>query len=167
MINKIPGLLALVASLSTAGILLAASAATNAAAPAAAPKQQKLVRVCTLNTIQANQEFQNNVQLLQTQRQQAIELNAAIEKETDAAKKKEVKTKLDELMAKLNENNQAMIKAYGFSLERNYSMVVETAHVYMFVSDEEAAKIEQEQAAKEKADKAAPAKDAKKSSGKK
>jgi hypothetical protein len=40
-----------------------------------------------------------------------------------------------------------MAKAYGFSLDRTYTLVVETAHVYMFVSDEEAAKIEKEQAA--------------------
>ena len=36
-----------------------------------------------------------------------------------------------------------MRKAYGFSLDRNYTLVVETAHVYMFVTDEEATKIEQ------------------------
>ena len=50
-------------------------------------------------------------------------------------------------MAKLTEDNQKMIKAYGFSLERNYTLVTEVAHVFMFVSDEEAAKVEKEQAA--------------------
>ena len=48
-------------------------------------------------------------------------------------------------MAKLNENNQLMIKTYGFSLERNYTIVPEVSHVYMFVTDEEAAKYEKEQ----------------------
>jgi hypothetical protein len=35
-----------------------------------------------------------------------------------------------------------MRKTYGFSIDRNYTVVIETAHVYMFVTDEEAAKIE-------------------------
>lgn len=140
------------------GSLLAAlsfAADTKKAAPApaapAAPQQQKLVRVATLKSIEANREFQNNVQVLQAQRQQAVELNSALEKETNAAKKKELKAKVDELMAKLNENNEKMVKAYGFSLNRNYSMIVETSHIYMFVTDEEAAKFEKDQAAAEAA----------------
>lgn len=158
MINQSLRILALGATLVAGTMLAADSASKNAPAPAA-PKQQKLVRVATLPTIQANQEFQANVQLVQTQRQQAIELNAAMEKETNAAKKKELKTKLDELMAKLNENHQKMVKVYNFSLERNYTLVNEVSHVYMFVSDEEAAKYEKDQAeAAAKAEKEAAAK---------
>ncbi len=120
---------------------------STAPAPApATPKQQKLVKVCSLNTAQGFQEFQANVQVMQTQRQLAIEANTAYEKETNAAKKKELKAKLDELLAKLNENNQTMIKTYGFSLDRSYTVAVEKADVYMLVTDEEAAKIEKTQA---------------------
>jgi uncharacterized FlaG/YvyC family protein len=126
--------------LSAAVQLAAADAAPKAAAPEA--KQQKLVRVSTLSTVEANREFQTNVQLLQAQRQAAIELNAAHEKETDAAKKKDLKSRLDAVLARLNENNDKMRKTYGFSIDRNYTVVIETAHVYMFVTDEEAAKIE-------------------------
>ena len=123
--------------------LVAAESAPKKTDPApAAEKQQKLVRVSTLNTVEANREFQANVQLMQVQRQAAIELNNAHEKETDAAKKKELKKQLDGVLAKLNENNDKMRKAYGFSIDRNYTVVIETAHVYMFVTDEEAAKIE-------------------------
>ena len=122
------------------------SASLWAAEPAAAPKQQKLLKVCTLNTAQANKEFQANVQLVQAQRQLAIEANAAYEKETDAKKKKDLKEKLDALLAKLNENNQKMIKTYGFSLERSYTVSIEKSDVYMLVTDEEAAKIEKAQA---------------------
>ncbi len=141
-------LLGLSACLLVSG-LAAADAKKSAPAPAAptAEKPQKLVRVSTLKTVEANREFQGNVQVMQAQRQAAVELNAAVEKETNATKKKELKAKLDETMAKLNENNQKMVKAYGFSLDRNYTLVIETAHVYMLVSDEEAAKIEKEQAA--------------------
>ena len=114
-------------------------------------KQQKLLKVSTLKTAEANREFQANVQLLQAQRQGAIQLNTEMEKETNAAKKKDLKAQLDALMAKLNENNEKMRKAYGFSLDRNYTLEIETAHVYMLVTEEEAAKIEAAQ-------KAAPAK---------
>ena len=41
-----------------------------------------------------------------------------------------------------------MRKTYGFSIDRNYTVVIETAHVYMFVTEEEAAQLEQ--AAKKK-----------------
>jgi hypothetical protein len=147
-------LLALGAALLTAGYV-AGQSQPKSAAPAAAPaaKQQKLVKVATLNTVQANQEFQANVQLLQAQRQKALELNAQLEKEKDAKKKKDIQKELDALMAKLNENNQAMSKVYGFSLSRNYTMEIEKSHIYALVSDEEAAQIEKaqaEQAAKEK-----------------
>lgn len=147
MKKSVIAILVLSACLLSSGII--AADAKKAAAPAAptAEKQQKLVRVSTLKTVEANREFQANVQVMQAQRQAAVELNAAHDKETNATKKKEIKAKLDEAMAKLNENNQKMVKAYGFSLDRNYTLVIETAHVYMFVSDEEAAKIEKEQAA--------------------
>ena len=61
-----------------------------------------------------NREFQANVQLLQAQRQQAVELNSAMEKETNATKKKELKAKVDEMMAKLaREHNDANVLALG------------------------------------------------------
>ena len=143
------GLLALTASLFVVGALLAQSGASKAApAPAAAPaKPQKLIKVCTLSSVQANQEFQSNIQFMQAQRQLVIETNAAFEKEPNAAKKKEIKAKLDDLLAKLNENNQKMVQAYGFSLDRTYTLAVEKADVYMLVSDEEAVKFEKAQAA--------------------
>jgi len=148
------GVLLLGASMLTASLWAAdtvtfpGATATPAPAPATpAPKQQKLLKVCSITTAQGFQEFQANVQVMQTQRQLVIEANTAYEKETNAAKKKELKAKLDELLAKLNENNQAMIKAYGFSLDRSYTVSVEKADVYMLVTDEEAAKIEKAQAA--------------------
>ncbi len=147
MTNKL-ALLALVVSLPALSLQ---AADQKAAQPAPAAKQQKLLKVATLKTAEANREFQANVQLLQAQRQAAIQLNSEIEKETNAAKKKELKTQLDALIAKLNENAEKMRNAYGFSLERNYTIEIETAHVYMLVTDEEAAKIEAAQ-------KAAPAK---------
>ena len=143
MTTRILRLITVAAGFAAAAQLNGAEAASkSAAAPSAETKQQKLVRVSTLNTIEANREFQTNVQLLQAQRQAVIELNAAYEKETNPSKKKDLKTQADAVLAKLNENNEKMRKTYGFSIDRNYTVVIETSHVYMFVTDEEAAKIE-------------------------
>ncbi|HTZ22098.1 MAG TPA: hypothetical protein VMC06_14535 [Opitutaceae bacterium] len=116
--------------------------------PASDAKQTKFVLVSTIKGAQANREFQANVQLVQAQRQAAVELNAAITKETDAKKKQDLQTQLDALMVKLNENNAAMTKTYGFSLARNYVFEIETANIYLQVTDEEAAKLEQAAKAK-------------------
>lgn len=138
--------LALGASLVGTGYLVGQTQ-NKSAAPAAAAKapEQKLIKMVTLNSAVANREFQNNVQLLQAQRQEVLRLNGELEKEKDAKKKAELKTQLDTVLAKLNENNDKMSKAYGFSLARNYVMEVEVASVYLIVSDEEAAKLEAEQ----------------------
>lgn len=146
-------LLALGASLVTGGIVIGQSQSKTAAPADASAKPQRLVRVATLNTVKANQEFQANVHLLQMQRQAAVELNTKIEQEKDAAKKKELKAQLDTLMAKLNENNNAMAKAYGFSLTRNYTMEIEKSNIYMLVTDEEAVQIEKAQKEQEKKEK--------------
>jgi hypothetical protein len=118
-----------------------------------ATKQIKLFKIATINGAQANREFQTNVQLMQNERQAVIELNNAFENEKDAAKKKELKTKLDAALAKLNSDNAKMEKAYGFSIVRNYVMEIETANIYLQVTDEEAAKLEAEQKEQQKAKK--------------
>jgi hypothetical protein len=143
-------LLTVSALLVSAGTLLGQSPKGSAPAPA----QQKLLRIATLDSAETNREFQANVQLLQNQRQAAVELNAAMEKEKDAKKKKEIKAQLDQLLTTLNDNNAKMQKAYGFSLTRNYVVEIEKANIYLLVTDEEAAQIEKA----EKAEKAAKAK---------
>lgn len=148
---------ALGTALASAGFLLAQPAATPTPS-AAVPPGQKLVRIVTINGVQANRDFQANVEMVQTQRRAVLELNTALERETNAARKKDLKTQLDAVLAKLNENNAAMQKAYGFSIMRDYVMEVETSHIYLIASDEEAARIEQA----EKEQQARDAKDAKK-----
>lgn len=143
--KKLPVLIAIATSLLT-GIALAADK------PAEAPKPQKLVKVASLNTVEANAEFQRNVQIVQAQRQLAVELNSAMEKEKDAKKKADLQKQRDEALAKLNENNAKMAQAYGFSITRNYTMEVEKSHIYMLVSEEEAAQIEKNQAEQAKKD---------------
>ncbi len=146
MKQNLLSLLALSASLVSAGYLLGQNPKGADSAPA--PTQQKLVRIATLDSVETNREFQANVQLLQNQRQAAVELNTAMEKEKDARKKKEIKAQLDQLLAKLNDNNAKMQKAYGFSLTRNYVVEIEKANIYLLVTDDEAAKIEKAEKAK-------------------
>ena len=113
---------------------------------------QKIIKVCTLNSVEANQEFQNNVQLLRLQRQQLVDLKTRLDTVDKAEEKEEIQKKIDELIKKLSENNEIMFKTYGFSLNRNYTMVIEKSHIYMMVTDAEAKQFEEEQAKRNLAD---------------
>ena len=109
------------------------------------PKQNlKLVRVASLNTIEANKEFQKNVQLVQQQRALAVQILSKMQSTQDKDEHDVLKKQLDSLQKKLNENNDLMFKTYGFSLNRNYVLTVEKAHVHMWVTEEEAKAIEAE-----------------------
>jgi len=128
-------------------------AQNKSAKPAAAPvPQQKLelVKVASLNTIESNQEFQKNVQLVQQQRTLAVQLLSKLQNEQDEQKHAGFKKQLADLQAKLNENNKLMFKTYGFTLNRNYVLTVEKAHVHMWVTAEEAAAIKARSATKGK-----------------
>tara|TARA_Y100001934_G_scaffold264072_1_gene340446 strand:+ start:271 stop:837 length:567 start_codon:yes stop_codon:yes gene_type:complete len=109
----------------------------------AAPPQQKLelVRVASLNTVEANQEFQKNVRLVQQQRALAVQIVSRLEKVQDKDEHDRLRKQLQDLQAKLNENNRMMFSTYGFTLNRNYVLTVEKAHVHMWVTAEEAAAI--------------------------
>lgn len=104
------------------------------------PKLQ-LVKVASLNTIDANKEFQKNVQLVQQQRALAVQLLGKMEETQDKDVHDKLKEQFDALQVKLNENNKLMFKTYGFSLNRNYVMTVEKSHVHMWVTEEEAVSI--------------------------
>jgi len=106
--------------------------------------QQKLVKVSTLGSVEANQEFQRNVQIMQAQRQRVIQLQNQLDLAQTKGLKKNLKKELDSAMEKLNKDNKKMAETYGFSLNRNYVLVVEKAHIYMAVSDDEADKIAKE-----------------------
>lgn len=98
----------------------------------------QLVRVASLNTIDANKEFQKNVQLVQQQRALAVQILSKMQSTQDKDEHDNLKKQLDSLQKKLNENNNLMFKTYGFSLNRNYVLTVEKAHVHMWVTEEEA-----------------------------
>lgn len=98
----------------------------------------QLVRVASLNTIDANKEFQKNVQLVQQQRALAAQISSKLDSVDDQKQRKNLEQQLENLQLKLNENNQLMFKTYGFTLNRNYVLTVEKSHIHMWVTEEEA-----------------------------
>ena len=113
-------------------------------------EQNQLVRVCTLNSVEANQEFQRNVQIVQAQRQHIISLQTQLTQARTDDLKKALQDELDQATKKLNDNNKKMVETYGFSLNRNYVLVTEKAHVYMIVNEDEATQIKQSTEGKKK-----------------
>jgi hypothetical protein len=128
--------------------LVTPSHGASSPAPAAPAKQHRLYKITELKSPEQVQEFQHNVQVLQAEREGAVELQASIEKDKNAQKKKELQAKFDAATKKLTEDNAQMFKIYGFSLARNYTMEIVSANIYTEVSDEEAAKIEKAEKAK-------------------
>ncbi len=112
-----------------------------------APKSDlQLVKVASLNTIDANKEFQKNVQLVQQQRALAAQILSKMDSVQDKKKLEELEKQLETLQMKLNENNQLMFKTYGFTLNRNYVLTVEKSHIHMWVTEEEAQAIKSKSA---------------------
>ena len=105
---------------------------------------QRLIRVSTIEGVDANSRFQRNVELVQGQRERLIELKSQLDKITLSEAREQLQAEFDRSLVKLNENNQKMLKTYGFSLTRNYVRVLEKTHIYMPVSLEEAARIEEQ-----------------------
>lgn len=99
---------------------------------------RKLVRIATIKGAEKNSEFQRNISLLQRQKQLIIALNKKLEAESNAAARDDIQTKIDAALAKLNENNQKMYQAYGFTLSRNYVYTIEKSSIHMAVSEAEA-----------------------------
>ncbi len=83
--------------------------------------------------------FERNVNLVQAQRQNLIQIKAAIEQNTG-----EAKTKLEEQFKKdeetLLKNNEEMIKTYGFSLARNFDVEILQGIFFVALTAEEAQK---------------------------
>lgn len=99
--------------------------------------KQKLVRVATLNSVEANNEFRRNVRIMQAQRDAVLALQQEVE-----AGEAEQEPALNEALKKLSAENKQMAEAYGYTVFRDYTIEIERASVYMLVTAEEAAKIE-------------------------
>jgi len=116
---------------------------TNAAASTSNPSQQKnvLVKVATLNGLEANDEFTRNVQVLQAQRQEIVKLNASTnEAAVDSDARKALQTQLDAAVKRLETDNQTMAKSYGYSILRNYVRIPEVSQVFVVLTEDEITK---------------------------
>lgn len=109
---------------------------------------QKLALVATIKTVVANREFQNNVNVVQQQRNAALELKQRLDQAFTAAEKAAVQKKLDETLKSLDSNNALMVKTYGFSLMRKYVLSFVKTRLYTPLTDEEYAKASPEEKAK-------------------
>ena len=122
-------------------IMSAFASILNANDKVSSEGKMQLVKVASLNTIDANKEFQRNVQLVQQQRALAAELLSKMDNVQDEEEHEKLSNEFENLQQKLNENNQLMFSTYGFSLNRNYVLTVEKSHIHMWVTEDEAKKI--------------------------
>jgi hypothetical protein len=109
---------------------------------------QKFALVATIKTAATNREFQNNVQIVQRQREVAADLKRRLDQAFTVGEKDAVQKKLDETLKSLNENNALMVKTYGFSLLRNYLIRFVKTRLYSPLTDEEYEKVTPEDKAK-------------------
>ena len=121
----------------------AASTQQTNPAPVNSPSQQQtvLVKVASIDGLEANEEFTRNVQVIQSQRQEIVKLNASTnEAAAGSEERKALQTQLDAAVQKLETDNQTMAKSYGYSIMRNYVRVPENSQVFVVLTEEEIAK---------------------------
>lgn len=120
-----------------------AASAQQQPAAASNPSQQQsvLVKVAAIDGLDANEEFTRNVQVIQSQRQEIVKLNASTnEAAAGSDERKALQTELDAAVKKLETDNQTMAKSYGYSILRNYVRVPEVSQIFVVLTDEEIAK---------------------------
>lgn len=98
------------------------------------------VKIATIETRVANDEFNRNVQVMQARRAEVVRLQEAVQAAATNAEKATLEGELKAALDRLNTDNQAMAKAYGYSLLRNYIRSIENSEVYLQLTEEEAAK---------------------------
>lgn len=110
---------------------------------------RKNVLVCSIKTVEANRQFQQNVNVVQAQLQQVKTLR---QREADAfttVEKEAIRTKLGEVEKQLEQNNSIMAKTYGFSILRQYTVEIVKTRLYTPITDEEYTKAKAEKDFKE------------------
>ena len=120
-----------------------AASAQQQPAAASNPSQQQsvLVKVAAIDGLDANEEFTRNVQVIQSQRQEIVKLNASTnEAAAGSDERKALQTQLDAAVKKLETDNQTMAKSYGYSILRNYVRVPEVSQIFVVLTEEEIAK---------------------------
>lgn len=99
----------------------------------------KLVHVAELGDAKSNDEFKRNVAIMQRHQESIQALQRTIQTVEDEELKLKLEEELEKVVGRLNSDNKKMVEAYGFSLTRRYEQIVEKSHIYMYVTEEEAA----------------------------
>ncbi len=120
-------------------LALAVSPVVCAQSPTETPANTP-IKIATIDTRVANDEFNRNVQVMQARRAEVVRLQEAVQAAATNAEKATLETELQTAMERLNTDNQSMAKAYGYSLLRNYIRSIENSEVYLQLTDEEFAK---------------------------
>lgn len=98
---------------------------------------QKYVLVCSIKTVEANRQFQQNVTVVQNQLAQAKELRKRIEQALTTVEKEALTKVLADTEKSLEQNNTLMAKTYGFSILRQYIAEVGKTRLYTPITDAE------------------------------
>ena len=84
---------------------------------------------------------QKDVARVQTVRDEAISLQAAVTASETSADKAYAQGKLDVVMDQLKALNVAMFDAYGFSINKNYTMQIDKSSLFVWASESELANV--------------------------
>ncbi|MDR2862482.1 MAG: hypothetical protein LBV54_01195 [Puniceicoccales bacterium] len=139
------------AALLAAGSMQAQTRPTTAPAPAPASSAaatadepefielngQRYALISSIKTIAANKEFQDNINIVQQQRNILIDFHRRKEAAFTTPEKEALQQRIDEMLKKLDENNATMAKVYGFSLLRNYLLQIIKSRVLLQLTDSE------------------------------
>jgi len=115
-------------------------AASTSASGESAGANGTLVKVAQIDGIDANDEFTHNVGVLQAGREEVMRMDESLKKLPAGKDHDDLQARMDAALKKLESDNQTMAKTYGYSILRNYVRIPEVAHVYLVLTDEEAAK---------------------------
>ena len=110
----------------------------------------RLRKMVTLNGIDANEEFKNNIARMEKARQMLIKLEQQHDQSNNADERVKLQKEIDDGRQWLNKNNKLMIERYRVTLDRKYLQVIEKSYIYVEITAEESAKINKELESKNK-----------------
>ena len=93
--------------------------------------------VCELKTPEENANFQRNLNIMQRDSQAVEFFKKQLAAETDAAKKADLRKKLEILEKNFATNDSAMQKAYNFAASRKYRIVFLESNICVPLTNDE------------------------------
>lgn len=93
--------------------------------------------VCELKTPEENANFQRNLNIMQRDSQAVEFFKKQLAAETDAAKKADIRKKLEILEKNFGTNDSAMQKAYNFAASRKYRIVFLESNICVPLTNDE------------------------------